>query len=56
MGFVVPDLEEAVANACRVCGLEAADFRYEPPPGVDAPTRFAFFTLAGQKFESIEPT
>ena len=56
VGFVVPDLEQAVDNAARVYGLDAGDFRYEPPPGVEAPTRFAFFTVGGLEFEYIEPT
>jgi catechol 2,3-dioxygenase-like lactoylglutathione lyase family enzyme len=56
VGFVVPNLDEAVANARRVYGLDEQAFRYEPPPGVEAPTRFAFFTVGGLEFEYIEPT
>jgi catechol 2,3-dioxygenase-like lactoylglutathione lyase family enzyme len=55
VGFVVPDLTAAVADACAVYGLAPSEIRYEPPPGVEAPTRFAFFTVGGLEFEYIEP-
>jgi catechol 2,3-dioxygenase-like lactoylglutathione lyase family enzyme len=55
VGFVVPDLTAAVADACSVYGLAASEIRYEPPPGVEAQTRFAFFTVGGLEFEYIEP-
>ena len=55
VGFVVPDLAAALAEAQDVYGLEPSDIRYEPPPGVEAPTRFAFFSVGGLTFEYIEP-
>jgi methylmalonyl-CoA/ethylmalonyl-CoA epimerase len=55
VGFVVPDLAQAVANASRVYGLAPGDISYQPQPGEDAPTRFAFFEVAGLVFELIEP-
>lgn len=55
VGFVVPSLEEAVANAARVYGIAAADVSYQPAPGEEAQTRFAFFRVGGLEFELIEP-
>ena len=55
IGFVVPDLSVAVAQACRVYGIEADDVRYVPEPGADAATRFAFFSVGDLEFELIEP-
>ena len=55
VGFVVEDLEAAVAEAVRVYGLDPAAVEYQPAPGEDAATRFAFFSVAGQTFEYIEP-
>ena len=55
VGFVVPDLEAAVANACRVYGLRDADITYVPDAGEPAATRFAFFSVGGLEFELIEP-
>lgn len=55
VGFVVPCLDEAVANAVRVYGLDARSVRYQPTPGEAAPTRFAFFTVGDLEFELIEP-
>jgi catechol 2,3-dioxygenase-like lactoylglutathione lyase family enzyme len=55
VGFVVPDLAEAVAEAQRVYGLSASEIQYVPEPGVASPTRFAFFTVGGLEFELIEP-
>ncbi len=55
VGFVVEDLEVAVADACRLYGIGADEVRYAPEPGEPAETRFAFFTVAGQEFELIEP-
>ena len=55
VGFVVPDLAEAVAEAQRVYGLSASEVRYVPEPGEASPTRFAFFTIGGLEFELIEP-
>ena len=55
VGFVVPDLEVAVANACRVYGLRDEDITYVPAAGEPAATRFAFFSVGGLEFELIEP-
>lgn len=55
VGFIVPSLDEAVANAARVYGLAPADFSYQPPPGEEALTRFAFFRVGDLQFEVIEP-
>ena len=55
VGFVVTDLEEAVARAQHLYGFTPDDVEYQPPAGVDAPTRFAFFSVAGLQFEYIEP-
>ena len=55
VGFVVDDLDQAVANACRVYGISESTVRYEPPPGVHAPTRFAFFSAGSLEFEYIQP-
>jgi methylmalonyl-CoA/ethylmalonyl-CoA epimerase len=55
LGFVVPDLAVAVAQACRVYGIEADDVRYVPEPGEEAATRFAFFSVGDLEFELIEP-
>lgn len=55
VGFVVPSLDEAVANALRVYGLREEDVSYQPPPGEEALSRFAFFSVGGLEFELIEP-
>ncbi len=55
IGHVVTDLDSAVEQARRLYGLETDTVRYEPPPGVQAPTRFAFFEVAGLQFEYIQP-
>lgn len=55
VGFVVNSLEDAVANAARVYGLDRSSVRYEPPAAEPAPTRFAFFSVGGLEFELIEP-
>ena len=55
VGFVVPDLESAVAEARRVYGLAASAIRYVPERGQETPTRFAFFTVGDLEFELIEP-
>lgn len=55
VGFVVPCLDTAVANAVRVYGLDAQNIRYQPPPGEEWPTRFAFFRVGDLDFELIEP-
>ena len=55
VGFVVPDLDAAVAQASRVYGLDATDISYVPQPGEESATRFAFFSVGGLEFELIEP-
>ena len=55
VGFVVESLDEAVANAARVYGIAHSDVSYQPAPGEDALTRFAFFSVGGLEFELIEP-
>ncbi|MEH6580339.1 MAG: VOC family protein [Halioglobus sp.] len=55
IGFVVPDLKVAVAEARRLYGLTESDIRYLPESGEDALTRFAFFSVGELEFEFIEP-
>lgn len=55
IGFVVPDLEAAIADAMALYGFTENTVRYEPAPGVDSPTRFAFFEAGGVEFEYIQP-
>jgi methylmalonyl-CoA/ethylmalonyl-CoA epimerase len=55
VGFVVPSLEDAVANATRVYGLQEGDVSYQPAPGEETGARFAFFNVGGLEFEFIEP-
>lgn len=55
VGFVVEDIKVAVADACRVYGVSPDEVDYQPAPGVDAPTRFAFFQVGGLEFEYIQP-
>ncbi|MEH6592799.1 MAG: VOC family protein [Halioglobus sp.] len=55
IGFVVPDLAVAVAEARRLYGLAESDIRYLPESGEEAPTRFAFFYVGDLEFEFIEP-
>ncbi len=61
VGFVVPDLQAAVANAMRVYGLSSDDVTYVPAagdemPGVEVLTRFAFYSVGDLEFELIEPS
>lgn len=55
VGFVVASIDQGIANAVTVYGIAPQDVRYEPPPGVAAPTRFAFFRVGDLEFELIEP-
>ncbi|CAA0080242.1 Uncharacterised protein [Halioglobus japonicus] len=55
VGFIVPDLEKAVANACAVYGIAPDAVDYQPERGEEAPTLFAFFSVGGLAFEYIEP-
>lgn len=55
VGFIVPNLTDAVAEARRVYGLAEEDIHYVPEPGEEATTRFAFYTVGGLEFELIEP-
>lgn len=54
IGYVVEDLEAAVANFRRVYGLGDDDIRLLPDFD-GAPTRFAFVRVGGVEFELIEP-
>ncbi len=55
VGFVVENIDFAIEQACRLYGVSSDAVRYEPAPGVKAPTRFAFFSVGGLEFEYIEP-
>ena len=55
VGFIVPSLEDALADFGRVYGLSPQTVEIQPPAGEDALTRFAFFTIGGLQFELIEP-
>lgn len=55
IGFVVPDLEAAVADAATLYGFTEDAVRFEPGPGVESLTRFAFFEIGGLQFEYIQP-
>lgn len=54
IGHVVTDLDVAIEEARTLYGFPADAVRYEPPPGVEAPTRFAFFEVGGLHFEYIQ--
>lgn len=55
IGHVVSDMEAAIEAARALYGFSADAVRYEPAPGVEAPTRFAFFEVGGLQFEYIQP-
>jgi methylmalonyl-CoA/ethylmalonyl-CoA epimerase len=55
VGFVVDDLATAMTQAKSLYGLADTDISYQPDPGQDAPTRFAFFAVGGLQFEYIQP-
>lgn len=55
VGFVVPDLAEAVAQARRLYGIPEEAVHYHPAQGDEAPSRFAFFRIGGLDFEYIQP-
>lgn len=55
IGHVVADLNAAVAEFLRVYGVDPDTVRWEPPPGVETDSRFAFVSVAGCEFELIEP-
>ncbi len=55
VGFIVADLQQAVADACAVYGIDPQAVRYQPERGEEAPTLFAFFSVGGLEFEYIEP-
>ncbi len=55
VGFVVPDLAVAVAQARRVYGLKEDQIRYVPDGDEEAATRFAFYSVGNLEFELIEP-
>lgn len=54
VGHVVSDLHAAVADFEALYGIDVNTVRWEPPAGVDSPSRFAFVTVAGTEFELIE--
>jgi len=54
VGHVVGDLDKTVADFEALYGIDVNDVRWEPPAGVDSPSRFAFVTVAGTEFELIE--
>lgn len=55
VGFIVPDLDDALAEFCRIYGLERAEVEVQPPASEEALTRFAFFQIGELHFELIEP-
>lgn len=55
VGYVVADLEAAVADTCRLYGVEESTVVWQPPRGETAPTLFAFIEVGGLAFEFIEP-
>lgn len=55
LGFVVPDLEQALADWQQLYGLTEAQFRRPAGVPADAPVRFAFIEIAGQEFELMQP-
>ena len=56
VGHVVENLDDAVAEFCRLYGVDAGDVRYVPEvPDEQTPARFAFVTVADAEFELIEP-
>ena len=55
VGFVVEDLEAALADARRFYGVSKSDISRLPAPGEEAETRFAFFEVGGLQFEYIQP-
>ena len=55
VGFVVHDLDAALAHAVSLYGLDEEAIRYEPADDVASPTRFAFFSVGGLEFEYIQP-
>ncbi len=55
VGFVVTDIEAAVANTCRLYGIDSDTVRWQPAPNEPAATRFAFLSVANLQFEFIQP-
>lgn len=55
LGFVVADLDAAVAEAAQLYGFSESEVDFFPATSVPASTRFAFFTVAGMTFEYIQP-
>lgn len=55
LGFVVADLEQALADWKRLYGL--TETQISRPAGVpaEAPVRFAFIEISGQEFELMQP-
>ena len=55
IGFIVQNLEDSLEQFTRVYGLDMNTVDFQPPGEEPAPTRFAFFSVAGLNFELIEP-
>ncbi len=55
VGFVVADLEEALAQAAHLYGLSASDIERPEEAAGEVLSRFAFFSVGGLQFEYIQP-
>ena len=55
VGYIVPNLREAVASFKRVYGIDDSHINITPPEDQEALTRFAFVDLQGTQVELIEP-
>lgn len=55
VGVVTADAEALVGRLQAIFGLADSDIAWVPEPGVEADTRFAFFTIGGTPYEVIEP-
>lgn len=55
VGFVVENIDLAIEQACRLYGVSSDAVRYEPAPGVKAPTRFAFFLSVALSLNTSSP-
>lgn len=55
VGYVVANLDAAMARFGALFGCATDDFDVIPPAGVATPTRFAFVEVGGCVFELIEP-
>lgn len=55
VGYIVDDLEQALAEWQQLYGAAMTDIRRIPEVPENSPTLFALFTIAGQEFELIQP-